>query len=423
MVESMNKFFGNILVFFYIYATPFVFLPVSTRLLYAILGFIWLLLYLYQNKTHFLMNKKMLTLLILLFSIGFISLLAIGINGTTDIEFIKYVISMLAILFASFFVVNILERLKYKLHFSNISELIINVILIQSIIGFLMFLIPELRDFLLGIQRLSPKDIEKISDFFEFRIIGFGTMFFGAGVISGFGLILIGALIRLYSMNSKQVIILSIKFLIILLIGMMMARTTLVGGLLGLMFIFMPKNFKATISMFRKRVFFVSVIVIVPSILMIVLYFLVPQVNQILEPVFNFAFEIFINYFKSGKIESESTNQLKNLYVFPESISTWLIGDGFWSNPYGDGYYMHTDVGYLRLIYYFGFVGLATYLLLQFYAIKTVFKNYNLSVIFYRIVFSYLLILNLKGFADLFPFIFLYWVSSNSIKGGNNIAK
>lgn len=423
MVESMNKFFGNILVFFYIYAIPFVFLPASTRLLYAMLGFIWLLLYLYQNKIHFLVNKKMLTLLILLFSIGFVSLISIGINGTTDIEFIKYVISILAILFAGFFVVNVLKKLKLKLNFRSISELIINVILIQSIIAFLMFLIPELRDFLLGIQRLSPNDIEKMSDFFEFRIIGFGIMFFGAGVISGFGLILISALIRLYSMNSKQVMILSIKFLIILVIGMMMARTTLIGGLLGLMLIFTPKDLKVTISMFRKRMFFVSVIVIVPSILMIVLYFLVPQVSQILEPVFNFAFEIFINYFESGKLESASTNQLKDLYVFPESISTWIIGDGFWSNPYGNGYYMHTDVGYLRLIYYFGSVGLGTYLLLQFYAIKTVFKNYNLSVIFYRIAFSYLLILNLKGFADLLPFIFLYWISSNLIKGGNNIAK
>ena len=111
------------------------------------------------------------------------------------------------------------------------------------------------------------------------------------------------------------------------------------------------------------------------------------------------------------------------MYIFPENIKTWIIGDGFWANPSGSGYYMHTDVGYLRLIYYFGLVGLFVYLLMQFVAIRTVFKNYNLSIIFYLTVFTYLLILNLKGFADLLSFMFLFWMSFYLTKGGKKIAK
>lgn len=410
-------------LFFYIYAVPFVFLPVSTRVLFGIFGFIILTIEVLQYKINLKLNKQLLYFLVLLFLIPFISLISIGINQANDIEFIKYPISMIAILLASYFVAKVLNRFYRKLDFQNVSLLIVNVILIQSIVAFMMFLIPELRDFLLGIQKLSPDDIERMSDFFEFRILGFGTMFFGAGVISGFGLILIGALLRFYNLNSKQTILLSIKFLFILLIGMMMARTTLIGGLLGLMLIFFPKNFKATISMFRKRFLFLFNITIIPLIFVSVLFFVVPKIGEMLEPLFNFAFEIFINYFEKGSAESASTTQLQHMYVFPENIKTWIIGDGFWANPYGSGYYMQTDVGYLRLIYYFGLIGLVTYLIVQFFAIKTIFKNYNLSVIFYRIVFSYLLILNLKGFADLLPFIFLYWISSNLIKGGNNIAK
>jgi len=406
-------------LFFYIYAVRFVFLPVSTRVLFGIIGFIILAIEVLQYKVKLKLNKQLLYFLVLLFLIPFIALISIGINQTSDIEFVKYPISILTILFASYFVAKVLSKFYRKLEFQNVSLLIINIILIQSIIAFMMYLIPELRDFLLRIQNLSPDDKERISYFFEFRIIGFGTMFFGAGVISGFGLITIGALIRLYSINSKQLMILSIKFLIILVVGMIMARTTLIGGLLGLMMIFMPKAFKATISMFKKRIFFVSVIVVVPSILVTILYFLVPKVGEILKPVFNFAFEIFINYFEGGKLESESTNQLKNMYIFPNSIATWIIGDGFWANPSGSGYYMHTDVGYLRLIYYFGLIGLFNYLLMQFFAIRAVFKKYNLSTMFYLTVFCYLLILNLKGFADLLSFIFLYWMSFNLTNEGS----
>ena len=244
-------------LFFYIYAVPFVFLPVSTRVLFGVFGFLILATEILQYKIKLKLNKRLVYFLVLLLLIPFVALISIGINQTSDIEFIKYPISMLTILFASYFVAKVLNKFYRKLDFQNISLLIVNIILIQSIIAFMMFLIPELRDFLLGIQKLAPDDIERISDFFEFRIIGFGTMFFGAGVISGFGLILIGALLRFYKLSSKQTIWLSIKFLFILVVGMMMARTTLIGGLLGLMLIFMPKDLKATISMVRKRFLFI----------------------------------------------------------------------------------------------------------------------------------------------------------------------
>ncbi len=399
-------------LFFYIYAVPFIFLPVSTRVLFGVFGFLILATEILQYKIKLKLNKRLVYFLVLLLLIPFVALISIGINQTSDIEFIKYPISMLTILFASYFVAKVLNKFYRKLDFQNISLLIVNIILIQSIIAFMMFLIPELRDFLLGIQKLAPDDIERISDFFEFRIIGFGIMFFGAGIISGFGLILIGALLRFYKLSSKQTIWLSIKFLFILVVGMMMARTTLIGGLLGLMLIFMPKNLKATISMFKKRFLFILNIVVIPIILMMILFFLVPKIGEIFEPLFNFAFEIFINYFEKGSAESASTNQLQNMYIFPETIQTWIIGDGYWNNPYGSGYYMHTDVGYLRLIYYFGLVGLFVYLLMQVSIIKNSFEQ---KLLIYTI-FLYLLVLNLKGFTDLVSICLVFYFALLSKK-------
>lgn len=392
-------------IFFYIYAVPFVFLPVSTRVMFGIFGFIILVIKVLQYKVELTLNKQLFYFLILLFLILFVALISIGMNQTSDIEFIKYPISMVTILFASYFVAKVLSKFYRKLDFQTVSLLMINVILIQSILAFIMFLVPELRDFLLGIQKISPDDIERMPDFFEFRIIGFGTMFFGAGIISGFGLILIGALLRFYKLNTKQTILLSIKFLFILVVGMMMARTTLIGGLLGLILIFMPKNLKITISMFKKRFLFILNIIFIPIVLMIILFFLVPKIGETLEPLFNFAFEIFINYFEKGSAESASTSQLQNMYIFPETIQTWIIGDGYWANPYGAGYYMSTDVGYLRLIYYFGLLGLFVYLLMQLTIIKNSFEQ---KLLIYTI-FLYLLILNLKGFTDLVSICLVFY--------------
>ena len=64
-----------------------------------------------------------------------------------------------------------------------------------------------------------------------------------------------------------------------------------------------------------------------------------------------------------------SNEKLKTMYVFPDNLKTWVMGDGYFSNPYridpyftGDyivGYYMGTDAGYLRFIFYSGLIGLA----------------------------------------------------------------
>ena len=100
------------------------------------------------------------------------------------------------------------------------------------------------------------------------------------------------------------------------------------------------------------------------------------------------------------------------MYIFPETIQTWIIGDGYWNNPYGSGYYMHTDVGYLRLIYYFGLVGLFVYLLMQVSIIKNSFEQ---KLLIYTI-FLYLLVLNLKGFTDLVSICLVFYFALLSKK-------
>ena len=64
------------------------------------------------------------------------------------------------------------------------------------------------------------------------------------------------------------------------------------------------------------------------------------------------AFEMFINYGSDAGLSSASTDRLKEMYVYPTSLKTYLIGDGLFNLK--DHYYMETDVGYLRLLFYGG---------------------------------------------------------------------
>ena len=84
-----------------------------------------------------------------------------------------------------------------------------------------------------------------------------------------------------------------------------------------------------------------------------------------------FAFEGFFSLVEKGSWDVSSNKILKNMVVFPETMKTWLIGDGYLENPYHrdpyylgpafGGYYMATDIGYLRFIFYMGLTGLIAF--------------------------------------------------------------
>lgn len=409
-----------ILMFLYFYTITFSFLPFSTTVIFGIFGFLWFGLLVLQDKISFTINKYMMRFLILLFSVGSVSMVSLAINSTRDIKFISYVFSTLAIIFASYFVIKILKKMKYELSFEFIGRLIINVIFIQSIIAFSMFLIPELKELLLGLEKLTADQYEQVNALFEFRIFGLGaSKTFMAGIYNGFGLILMAIFFRMYKFSSKQLFVFSLKFLLIFLVGMMMARTTLVGALLAISIILMPKDFKATISMVKKRFLFITLAFIVPIVIILLLMNFSSTFAMTFGRAIEYGFEMFVNYFAYGSFETDSTNELKTFYVFPTELKTYIIGDGYWAHPTDIGqYYMNIDVGYLRLIYYFGIVGLLTYLSMQIYLIVRAYKSFNIGAEIYLFVVAYLLILNLKGFIDLLfmhiLFLMAYLLNKNN---------
>lgn len=137
-------------------------------------------------------------------------------------------------------------------------------------------------------------------------------------------------------------------YIIFLLIGSFFyGRTGFVVTLLFFFLLTLYSLFYKKRKLFNFFVFILLFCIALGFVLYFTVPFLQPFIDWLLEPVFS--------YVEGGKLESASTNGLKRFYEnFHPSNKTLLLGDGYWMDLNGEGYYGHTDVGFMRNIYYGG---------------------------------------------------------------------
>ncbi|MGZ8944483.1 MAG: hypothetical protein ACXW1W_03545 [Methylococcaceae bacterium] len=108
-------------------------------------------------------------------------------------------------------------------------------------------------------------------------------------------------------------------------------------------------------------------------------------------------FELYNNFISSGELGTRSTNAISEMPYVPDNFLSWLLGDGkFFEN---DGFYMETDIGFSRMVFFGGIVGLIFYLLISFWPFLFIdFKNRDFY--FYVFLLNLLIcfiIVNIKG--------------------------
>lgn len=385
-----------ILIFFYIYNIGFFILPsfFKTRLIIGLLGVFY-----YWGKHVFhvkIRNIIYIYLFFLLYS-GFVSVC----NAQFDTWFIVYVVRNILYLLGAVYVVDVLIH-RYNISFNRLLYLILSVILFNNIVSFIGIIFPPLQKLIVEFQGLS--DVQLIQTMMEGhgRSIGFGDgNFFFGGIFSGLGLIITVYLRRIGYIKT----ILSVCFFVTLLItGVFLARTTLIG-LISILFLFVGRN-----EYKRRCLFFYLNALIVVSVVIMCIFFFAKDVINI-----EWAFEIVISYFEKNSFETGSTNHLKEMFVFPETLKTYIVGDALFEEASG-AYYMQTDVGYLRLLFYWGIGGLILFWIFQFYLYWYVYvlSNRDRMVLpLLWIILSFILVLNVKGFCDAnyIGFLFLGYYS------------
>lgn len=334
---------------------------------------------------------------IILSIFSFISLLiSMLINHIFDFFYLKEII--LFSLFSYFSALASVYLIKNKIENNDafLIYLFIGLVVFQLIISFICYLSPKLFDLIFGV--FSRPDIDdKILGFNEMRLVGLGASFFGSGIINSFTLILIASILKKKQSNIT-LLWLMLSFVIVLVIGLMSSRSTIIGALIAIFLIL--SNFNSFLRYFK-------LMVIISPLLYLGLN-LIPE-NDRLKEIFNFGFQFVFNFEDSQA--SKSTGELKEMWkIIPDNLKTWFFGDVYFRSE-GGGYYMNTDVGYFRLIYSVGFFGLFFFFLMN---ILMIFKIKNKFFGLYEklgLIFLFL-ILNVKGVSNLIPLLSIFYISS-----------
>ena len=75
-----------------------------------------------------------------------------------------------------------------------------------------------------------------------------------------------------------------------------------------------------------------------------------------------FGFEAFFNWVETGEFRTHSTDILKSMWVWPESVEEWLIGRGTFGV-----FENNTDIGYCNFTLYCGAIGMLLFSLFFIY--------------------------------------------------------
>lgn len=119
-----------------------------------------------------------------------------------------------------------------------------------------------------------------------------------------------------------------------------------VGSLLS-MIIILTMGIKLLIK--RPKIL---VLVIAGILVGAIALFILQSKNEAIQAWFEWAFDLFVTFFKTGKFETDSSNVLLEQMLFIPKTSTILLGDGMYTTE--KGYYMFTDAGIMRTVLFGG---------------------------------------------------------------------
>ena len=422
MLRFVSVSIAVIITSFFFFPFEFTFLPgINTKMAMAAVGLLVLGVNM-SKKRDSLIDKNFFVLSLLACGISLISYVSVAINGTSDFSYVTYIISMWVWTSAAYVVVSLLELIHGKVS----VRLICNYLILTCVVQCILALLIDNIDFLnVWVKRYFGS--------FSGMVSGSAAMLEARGRLYGIGAALdiagtrfasILVMITFWGLNSenrKMQYLYVLAFFIVVLIGNMISRTTIIGVLLAFIYI-IYKSFKGTDTQHHNLNSLLKIGALFLFLGLPVIVYLYKSNVSFYENI-RFAFEGFFSLYETGSWETNSTNILENMYVFPDNWRTWLIGDGYFDNPTGDpyyvgymwkGFYYGTDVGYLRFIFYVGVLGLismASFMIATAIVCMRKFAQY-------RDLFMMLIVLNfiiwLKVSTDIF-LVFTPFLCLNSI--------
>lgn len=402
------RWYQNILIIFcfFVYFFPFKAYGFDPRLL------VFLFFFIYMIKDGLLLNRKVkcryIKTLFYPVLMSLFTVLSSVVNTITENTFIIFPFQVIYLLLLSYCIYYITKRFCKVISFYVITRYFLMTLVVQSVIAIVMFVNQPICLFLFDLQGIDLTS-RVIKMYFGVRLIGLGCFYFGAGAIYGLGLIAIMPFM-LKAKNKQQLIKLILLYVYIFIVGIFFARTAMIGCVFSIVYlifcILIPKMCNKVFLVFRQFIIYLTVF----GIALVFIYTSSPKLQEDYGDIIDFGFEAFINLVENGELSTASSDGLTeyHLSIWPQNQKTYYIGDMRWTK--GDSYYSDSDVGYVRLLFYFGVPGVIIFLLYQYSIVRIsglIFKERILSFFFFT-VFFYALILLIKGYIDVASLIFIY---------------
>lgn len=368
---------------------------VNTKMILAAFGLIIFIMDRILGK-EFRVTNDFLWLSLLAIGLSIWARISMGYNHTNDGTYASYFMSLWVWLGGAYAVVWLIRQVHGEVNVEIIGNYLIGVCTLQCILAYSMTLFPALNDFINSLMGDADAYMGKS----ESRMHGLGAALDPSGLRFAAVLIVDAALFlqARKDNNGKKAILYTLAFIIISVIGNMIARSTTLGIVLAVGYVLVTylNHLDGEINL---KFITVTIILLLAGVYTAIRLY---RSNAAFQSHLRFAFEGFFSLAEKGRWEVRSNEILKGMVIWPETMKTWIIGDGYCENPSKDpnflgviqgGYYMGTDIGYLRFIFYFGLPGMLMMVGVFIKVALTCMRNLK----GYEWLFLFMLLSNLAG--------------------------
>ena len=415
MLKWLKILLVGFLVSCFYFPVKYSFIPIAnTKNLMAAVGLILVLVVLIK-KQEFSFPRDLFVILIFAAAMSLISMLAITYNQTPDTTYVTYVRSAIIWLSGAFAVCYIIWLAHKRVDVPLVVNYLAGVCVFQCIMAIWIDFSPAVRLFVDAHVQQGQDLLQDIG-----RLYGIGASLDVGG--SRFAAVLCAISFMLVQKpedrgNTPQ-FLLVLAFVIITVLGNMVARTTLVGVGIGLFYLVLLEIRNTTLRKYDDGyrsslpAWLLTLAIAVP----LGMFFY--NSNAQFHDLMRFGFEGFFNLFEEGEWGTDSTGKLESMIVWPDNLETWIIGDGYFENQRNDanyignattrGYYMGTDIGYLRFIFYCGIFGLIAISAVMIEAGVIAAKGFPKYAHLFMMGVLCNFVIWMKVSTDLFPFLSLF---------------
>ena len=376
MKRLLQVIFLAIIVDFYVFPISFTFIPpsINSKMIVAAFG---LLAFAYncirEKSVYFSPRTIVAAILAVVFSLWcYFSIIA---NGTDDITYVIYWRSFVTWMGGAYGVYVLLRSVEKKADLAILSKYLLIVGVAQCFFAIMIDNIP-------AFQRLVDQIFVQGADFMRKnnRLYGIGCALDSGGIRLAVILVLTGyQMVHNDEIRNKVTLLAKYLtgFIIVTVIGSMIARTTTVGALMAIAYIvFTNAAVKRGGFISSQQAWFFALLIILVFVFIAAgtsLYNSSPTVREYLR----FGFEGFFNLAETGEFRTSSTDILmEKMWMWPTDPRGWAIGYG----RYGVMNW-GTDIGYCNFTLYCGLIGLAiffSYIIYSFLSLNNKFKDFYL---------------------------------------------